>query len=375
MRLSKSLIAALFFLFLFAGTDDYYQQDTGSTGEDATPPEVSGATINGSAASVTFDEDLDNTAFANLINGDLVFTGTTTGASDLESCSELSGVVSCTADTTFVYGETVTLSSSGLTGDEICDGSSNCVSSISGESVTNNTPSGAATYILHCEFDADTNWGDGYTPGGNDYFGGTDTVPTITGATQSSAWSSSGTYSALFDAADERIFIDNTSSDYFNGAQGAYESAIYSTTATGSTGFMESYQTSANFLMLSTDGSNPPHIYVRWTGASTTVTYTTTATCTLSTKCQIQLLWDTNNSFNGSTAGLAIRVCSDGTCDAESWEYEDDADAVTTMSTMPSYVRFAGEADGGAGNDDAINVDDVSLWTDHTGANGPSWGF
>ena len=111
----------------------------------ASTPEVSSATINGSTAQITFDQDLDDTAFANLINGDLVFTGTITGASDLESCSENNGVVSCTADASFVYGETVTLSSSGLTGDEICDGSENCVSSISGESVTNNTAAAATT--------------------------------------------------------------------------------------------------------------------------------------------------------------------------------------------------------------------------------------
>jgi hypothetical protein len=119
---------------------------------DETTPAVSEATANGSAAVITFDEDLDDTALANLINGDLVMTGTTTGASDLESCSETSpGVLTCTADATFVNGETITLSSSGLTGDELCDGSSNCISSISGESVTNNTPAESAYTGLICQ--------------------------------------------------------------------------------------------------------------------------------------------------------------------------------------------------------------------------------
>ncbi len=119
--------------------DDVEIWDDIPTGGDTIAPSVSGATINGNSATVTFDEDLDDTAFTNLVNGDLVFTGTTTGAVDLEFCTENAGVVSCTAASSFVNGETVTLSSSGLTGDEICDSSDNCVSSISGESVTNNT--------------------------------------------------------------------------------------------------------------------------------------------------------------------------------------------------------------------------------------------
>jgi hypothetical protein len=109
---------------------------------DETAPAFSSATINGTAAVVNFSEDLDDTALENLIDGDLVMTGSTTGAVDLESCTESSpGTLSCTAASTFVNGETVTLSSSDLTGDELCDGSDNCISSISSESVTNETPS------------------------------------------------------------------------------------------------------------------------------------------------------------------------------------------------------------------------------------------
>lgn len=119
----------------------------GGGGDSTAPIYVSGS-INGSAFSGTFDENMDDTAFANLINGDLVLTGTTTGAVDLQSCSENAGVVTCTAASTFVTNETVTLSSSGLTGDELCDASANCIPSLSGESVTNNTPAaggGSAT--------------------------------------------------------------------------------------------------------------------------------------------------------------------------------------------------------------------------------------
>lgn len=129
----------------------------GLSSGDTNAPTVQSAAINGTAATIVFSEDLDDTAFANLINGDLVFTGTTTGASDLESCSENNGTVTCTADATFVTNETVTLSSSGLTGDELCDGSSNCIASLSGEGVSNNTPAAQGSITNSGVYNADGN--------------------------------------------------------------------------------------------------------------------------------------------------------------------------------------------------------------------------
>lgn len=117
------------------------EADTGITFVDTTEPAVLTASINATSFSVTFDEDLDNTALGNLINGDLVVTGSVTGAVDLESCSESpAGTLNCTAASSMQSNESVTLSSSGLTGDELCDASANCIASISGESITNNTP-------------------------------------------------------------------------------------------------------------------------------------------------------------------------------------------------------------------------------------------
>ena len=108
-------------------------------GNDESAPTYSSGSCNGSACSFIFSENLNATAFANLIDGDLVVTGSTTGAFDMESCS-LDGVtVSCIGASTPVTGETLTLNSSGLTGDELCDNNENCISEITGESVTNLT--------------------------------------------------------------------------------------------------------------------------------------------------------------------------------------------------------------------------------------------
>ena len=108
----------------------------------STAPTFSSATINADAAVITLSEDVTVTGLA---NGDFVMTGSTTGAVDLNSCSEDAGVISCTAASEFVNGETVTLAYTGNAPDDIEDLSGNDLEDFSGESVTNNTPA-AVTY-------------------------------------------------------------------------------------------------------------------------------------------------------------------------------------------------------------------------------------
>lgn len=144
----------------------------GGGGADVTAPEFSSATINADAAEITLSEDV---VITGLDDGDFVMTGSTTGAQDLESCSENAGVISCTAAYEFVNGETVTLSYGGGA-DEVEDIAGNDLASFSGESVTNNTPAGgdyyyASTYdassYVNSWDDAPNNFrvGDQWTPG------------------------------------------------------------------------------------------------------------------------------------------------------------------------------------------------------------------
>ena len=108
---------------------------SGMTGGDTTAPEFSSATINADAAAVTLSEDVVITL---LDDGDFVMTGSTTGAQNLTGCTEDAGVISCTAASEFVNGETVTLAYSGGA-DEVEDVAGNDLDTFSGESVTNNT--------------------------------------------------------------------------------------------------------------------------------------------------------------------------------------------------------------------------------------------
>jgi len=102
---------------------------------DTTNPTFSSATANGSTFQITLSEDVTITG---LSNGDFVATGSTTGASNLNSCTESAGVISCTAADTFIYGETITLAYTTGT-DEVEDLAGNDLASFSGASVTNNT--------------------------------------------------------------------------------------------------------------------------------------------------------------------------------------------------------------------------------------------
>lgn len=99
------------------------------------PPAFVSATINADAAVITLSEDV---VITGLDDGDFVMTGSTSGAVNLNSCSELSGVISCTAASEFVNGETVTLAYNGGA-DEVEDTTGLDLATFSGESVTNNT--------------------------------------------------------------------------------------------------------------------------------------------------------------------------------------------------------------------------------------------
>ena len=105
---------------------------------DVTAPTFDSATINADAAAVTLSEDV---VITGLDDGDFVMTGSTTGAQNLTGCTEDAGVISCTAAAEFVNGETVTVAYSGGA-DEVEDLAGNDLDTFSGESVTNNTPSG-----------------------------------------------------------------------------------------------------------------------------------------------------------------------------------------------------------------------------------------
>lgn len=117
-----------------------------TVGSDVTAPTFTSAAINSSSAQITLSEDV---TINGLDDGDFVMTGSTTGARNLNSCSEASGMITCTATGIFVNGETVTLAYSG-SADEVEDLSGNDLETFSGESVTNNTPAGSAS----CGFSA-----------------------------------------------------------------------------------------------------------------------------------------------------------------------------------------------------------------------------
>lgn len=104
--------------------------------ESATNPTVTSASVNGSSATINMSEDV---VITGLDDGDFKMTGSATGQVNLNSCSEDTGVISCTAGATFVYGETVTLRYDGGADEvESADDAAD-LETFSGTNVSNNT--------------------------------------------------------------------------------------------------------------------------------------------------------------------------------------------------------------------------------------------
>lgn len=156
MRIRFGTVLLLLFLTVLVGFGGVRENHAGNivigqapSVADVTAPTFSSATINADAATVTLSEDVTITG---LDDGDFVMTGSTTGAENLTSCTELSGVISCTATAEFVNGETVTLAYT--TGaNEVEDAAGNDLASFGPEAVTNNTPS---SYLVSEDFDGAT---------------------------------------------------------------------------------------------------------------------------------------------------------------------------------------------------------------------------
>ncbi len=124
--MSAVLLLALLALLLGVGA---------AQAQDTDPPEFSSAAVNGTALTVTFDENLDTSSLpagsAFTVSGGRTGTGTV---------SVSGGIASVTLDTAVAAGETVTVSYAAPGTNPLQDAAGNDVDDFSGEAVTNNTP-------------------------------------------------------------------------------------------------------------------------------------------------------------------------------------------------------------------------------------------
>jgi hypothetical protein len=115
---------------MLPGTIMYYEASEGS----ATPTIIS-AEVNANAAIIVASVDVDITGLA---NGEFIMTGSISGAINVNSCTEDTGIITCTLASSVIYNETVTLALTDSTA--IKNASDTFIEAFTGMAVNNKTP-------------------------------------------------------------------------------------------------------------------------------------------------------------------------------------------------------------------------------------------
>jgi hypothetical protein len=271
-------------------------------GADVTAPEFSSATINATAATVTLTEDV---VITGLDDGDFVMTGSTTGASNLTSCSEDAGVISCTAADTFVNGETVTLAYSGGA-DEVEDTAGNDLDTFSGESVTNNTP-GSESYTYTQDFEGTGTPASWFTSGTVDF----DEETTVLESSESlEVDSSSGNSYAVYQTSAQteiwgkfRFRTDHVP----DGA--AVRWRFYSETQT----ILANISMNGTGALVATASGGTSDTMTANVGSNSTVYIWYHYTVGSGTDTELEVWWSTSDSHPGNSSADYYAIVSDGT--------------------------------------------------------------
>jgi len=212
---------------------------------------------------------------------------------------------------------------------------------------------------FHIEFDSDTDWTNPaatYTMGGNDYSDGASTgtvTGNVTRNTTEGEYISAGQSLQIDTAADGYISFSATSIITLD--KGEVHVNFYPQASTGYTYIFEAFGDVFNLLTIALRSGND--IKVTHKGNGTQVDATNGGSFTDNQWNEVQVRWDASL---GTSAGLQTRVCSDGTCDAESWVEEDDSDTVTP-TTADAVTFYLG---GDTVITDEIELDDITIYYD-----------
>jgi hypothetical protein len=246
-------------------------------------------------------------------------------------------------DSVIQSGETVTLNYP-ETADGLESSTGGDLAAISGGAVTNLSEQGGVTPAFHIEFDADSNWADGYTMGGADISAG-DTTGTVSNVGIDTTNFVSGSQAAVSTASYGYMRFDLPTGFSFD--KGQYvESRYFPTTVTDQYIWQAQYD-SDNRIYFRIESAK---LVVSFVGAGTTISYQYSVTITPDTFHTIDVRWDSSGAFSGG-ARVAVQVDSGG------WQYESDSDTWTTWASPAPDIELVNYS-----SNYGSTVDDISIY-------------
>jgi len=206
---------------------------------------------------------------------------------------------------------------------------------------------------LYIEFEQAWTSGSAYTPGGNDISPDT-SLDSSVDFQRSGAYFSSGSYSALNPTADKGAFQSAiTDNNIFNSGTGFVQVVVWAN-ATNTNGLFEARKDSANYVYLSLQDTNV--VLLRRRANDVNKDSLSTSQCGNMTACMIQARW------KQSVPTMSVRVCSDGTCDTESWEGV-QTDSQSGFTTGEPTTLVLGASNLSVTSD--YYMDNFSLWNNY----------
>ena len=204
-------------------------------------------------------------------------------------------------------------------------------------------------YAFHIEFDSDIDWSDGYTIGGDDYSAGDQVGAKSTTAPTRSTAQYVSTPACMLEEVSSYLQWDITASDVFRSSQGYIEFSIWPIASTGTNGFFESRTGSLDYFYLSYTSALTLAVTFRHDNI---VTLWDEGVLTEGQWNQVQVRWAAGEDID-------VRICADGTCDAESWVQDNDADVCAAMDVEPSNFILGKSSQTFT---DSLYLDDFTIW-------------
>ena len=261
----------------------------------------------------------------------------TSGDGSTQITALLDSVIQADETVTLNYPETADGLESSTGGD---------LAAISGGAVTNLSEQGGVAPAFHIEFDADSNWTDGYTMGGNDINAG-DTTGTVVNVGIDTTNFVSGPQAAVSTASYGYIRFDLPTGFSFDKGQYS-ESRYFPTTVTDQYLFQAQYDAD-NRIYFRVESSK---LVVSFVGSGTTISYQYSTTITADTFHTVDVRWDSSGAFLGG-ARIAVQIDSGG------WQYEADGDTWTTWTSPAPDMELVNYS-----SNYGSTVDNISIYAD-----------
>ena len=165
---------------------------------------------------------------------------------------------------------------------------------------------GGDTFVFNIEFDADTDWSDGYTMGGNDASDGDTTGSMVSAAVRSTAQSHSGAASMYIPTGGDGMSFVISAVDIFSSAEGKAKMWVYPTSDASFCPMFNPRIDSSNELEIAVNSTGRVYAKHVNNGESSIVVNSASSAYTANQWNEVTVVWGDDVDGSGNNLGVQV---------------------------------------------------------------------